>query len=374
MKIAQVCPYDLSRPGGVKSHIYNLTRQLRMKGHDVCIIAPNADAAIDSGHDIRYFGRNWSTNFSGTKIDINLAIGTDYQKLKTFLHEECFDIIHFHTLLNPFLPLQVRWLSKSKHIATFHDTPPDHVKGKLVGNIIMPLCTSLSFKFLDTVISVSNSQRQFIDRFSKKAISVIPNGIDLDQYNPTQPCLKEYQDGKFNLLFLGRLEPRKGLMCAIDAFRVLKDKYQDLRLLIAGDGDLAVSAQQYVDTMQLPDIEFLGAVSEETKTQLLRTADLYVAPALYGESFGIVLLEAMASGTAMVGYGNAGYLNVVNGKWRDYFPEPRDRDTFISKIETLYLHPTIRSEMIAWGLEEVQQYEWSKLVTKIECLYSGAVG
>ena len=109
-------------------------------------------------------------------------------------------------------------------------------------------------------------------------------------------------------------------------------------------------------------------MDEKTKQQLLVTADLYLAPALYGESFGIVLLEAMASGTAMVGYGNDGYLNVIKGNGR-IFPTPCNLTEFTSKIEKLYLNPKIRSEMIAWGLKEAKKYDWADLATKIESLY-----
>jgi phosphatidylinositol alpha-mannosyltransferase len=337
MKIAQIIPYDFSRPGGVKSHIENLAECLRNLGHEVKIIAPNINA--ESIND-----------------------------------PEAFDILHFHNGWSPFLTYQIRYYSSSKNIGTFHDTPTDSFFGKyFVGKILMPLASGFITLVADELISVSKSQAKHVTTFYTKKPTIIPNGINPNQFNTSFEPIKEYKDGMFNLLYLGRFEKRKGLFYTLNAFNELKSKYGNLRLLIAGDGDQKQEALDYVKNNQLKDVIFLGFVDEKIKANLIRTADIMLATALFGESFGIVLLEAMACGTSMVGFGNQGYLNVIKGKWTEYFPKPKDGRTLTDKIEKLYLNEDIRNEMSVWGIEESKKYHWTKITAEVEKVYKKAM-
>ena len=165
------------------------------------------------------------------------------------------------------------------------------------------------------------------------------------------------------------MEPRKGLDYALRAFEVLKPKYVDLRLIIAGDGDGRKEAEEFVKARGLLDVEFLGFVDESTKFGLLKTADLYLAPSLFGESFGIVLLEAMAAGIPMAGFGNEGYMNVINGEWQEYFPKPKDLSALVEKMEKLYLNPDLRKRMVQWGEKKVRKYDWDVLCKDVLKVY-----
>ena len=373
MKILQVCPYDYSRPGGVKTHIENLSENLRLLGHEVKVIAPNinTDKVVES--HVNFFGKNESLNIGGTKIDMNIALQDERKLMKTFLDQEKFDIVHYHTIWNPFVPFQVRYYSSSKNIATFHDTPASSFLGqKVVGKFLMPAASSIISRYLDGIISVSESQSQYINKYTSKKPIIIPNGINPAAVSQGVP-IKKYKDGKFNLLFLGRFEDRKGLIYALKAFKVLKENHDDLRLIIAGDGDGRSEAENYIVSNNLNNIEFLGFVDEATKLNLLKTADIYLAPAIYGESFGIVLLEAMACGLPMVGFGNEGYMNVIQGEWTKFFPKPKNLKAFIQQIEVLYNEPKKREEMIAWGLEEVHKYSWDTVTKRIEHIYTQAL-
>lgn len=362
MKIAQVCPYDFSRPGGVKNHIESLSKYLRLAGHDVKIIAPAPDVSVEN---VYHFGRNRSLNIGGTKIDLNIALNDERRALKRFLKEEDFDIIHFHTFWNPALPLQIRRYSKAKHVATFHDTP----KSELIGKTLMPLAAKGVFQLMDAVISVSQSQAKYINRFSSKHISIIPNGIDLDQYQlPIEP-MSLFKDDFINLLFLGRLEPRKGLTYALESFKSLKSKFPKLRLLIAGDGDERALAVNFIQENQLQDVELLGFVSEHEKLQLLKTADIYLAPSIYGESFGIVLLEAMAMGTPIAGFANQGYLNVLSESQKAFFATPKMQTEFTSKLESLIIENQKRTELSDNGKEIVKKYDWKIVSQDILAIY-----
>ncbi len=364
MNILLVCPYDFSRPGGVKSHIISLSNQLTIIGHKVKIVAPNININLVKEKNICFFSRNKSVNIWGTKIDVNIALGKEKRALKDFLRTEKFDIIHYHTIWNPFLPFQIRKYSRAKQIATFHDTP----KNKFVGKWIMPIMARIVFIFLDQIISVSKSQEAFISSFSKRKIHIIPNGIDLHEGDKPFFGKKHRVDTFFQLFFLGRLEPRKGVMHALKAFHHLKKKYSFIRLIIAGDGDGRAEVEQYIATHSLNQVDLIGFVNDKTKYHLLKESDIYLAPALYGESFGIVLLEAMAVGTPIAGYANAGYKNVITKEMEEGFATPGDLDEFIACIENLI--PLSKREILAkHGIEEVKKYDWVRIAKKINDVY-----
>lgn len=365
MKIALVCPYDFSRPGGVKSHIVSLSKYLSRLGHQVSIIAPNINAKKVTEKNVNFFGRSRSVNLGGTKIDVNIALGEEKKALKRFLKDQKFDIIHYHTIWNPLLPFQIRRYSKTRQVATFHDTPSN----MFVGNWVMPLVARWVFAFLDELISVSKTQCSFISRFSKRDIHIIPNGIDLEEIQEIAPSGNSRNDDYFQLFFMGRLEPRKGVMHAVKAFHQLKQRYPKLKLVIAGDGDGREEVEKYIEDFNLSDIELVGFVDEATKYKLLKESEVYLAPALYGESFGIVLLESMAVGTPMAGYANAGYKNVLTTEMLDGFAEPGDLAGFVKGIEKL-MPSEKRDELAAIGLSRVKMYDWKSISKKVNSIYS----
>lgn len=335
-----------------------------MIGHQVKVIAPNINANLVEEKNVHFFGRNRSVNIGGTKIDVNIALKEEKKQLKSFLKEEAFDIIHYHTIWNPLLPFQVLKHSKAKQIATFHDTP----KSQFVGDWIMPTIARGVFTFLDQIISVSKSQSGYISRFSKRKIHIIPNGIDLEEIESIAPKKNNRNNEFFQMFFMGRLEPRKGAMHALKAFHQLKQRYPQMKLLIAGDGDGRLEVEKYISDHKLIDVELVGFVDEETKYKLLSESDIYLAPALYGESFGIVLLESMAVGTPIAGYANSGYKNVITHQMMDGFSEPGDLDQFVICIEKLI--PSVkRNELSKHGLEEVKKYDWAEISKEVNEVY-----
>ena len=364
MKILQVCPYDFSRPGGVKTHIMGLTSALRANDHDVKIAVPNQSTIETSNTEIYSFGRNISLPFGGTKIDLNVCLGKEWRKLKEFIKEENFDVVHYHTIWNPLLPFQVRSIFRGYQVATFHDTPSKTAGGRFLGNWVMPILARIIFSWLDQIISVSKTQKRCISRFSKRKVQVISNGIaPLKQGKKIQ----EYLDGKFNMLFLGRLEPRKGIMDAIKAFEKFVDQDPNGRLIVAGEGREGDEARRYCTLHKLNHVKFIGQVADEMKHDLLATSDLFVASALYGESFGIVLLEAMQAGLPMVGYANDGYKELLTKEHLKYFVEP-GKITELS-IAMKKIHSTNAKELLRIGKAYASDFEWGRLVGRVEGLY-----
>ena len=200
MKIAQVCPYDFSRPGGIKNHIIGLSRALRMMGNEVYIITPTASGAIsEEFQGVFQFGKKRSTTSRSTKIDLSIALGGQAKSLREHLKREQYDIIHYHNGWTPFLSYQVRFISffkRTRHIATFHDTPTDTWIGRnLLGKVLMPFGAFIMSFLIDEGISVSNSQSKYIRPTFFKPLHIIPNGIERYVIDQKIAPLNEYMDG-----------------------------------------------------------------------------------------------------------------------------------------------------------------------------------
>ena len=235
----------------------------------------------------------------GFSVPANGSVGTltispRYQsQIRDVLARERFDLLHFHEPFVPFLTLMTLRESHSVNVATFHAFAGYAPGYQLGGRMLGPVAASR----LHGRIAVSAAARHFADRYLPGDYKVIPNGVDLQRFANAVP-LARWQDGHPNILFVGRLEPRKGLIPLLKAFRIVRKAGCDCRLLVVGSGPLEREARRYVMTRRLLGVEFLGRVSDQEKVQLFKTADVYVSPATGRESFGIVLLEAMASGTA----------------------------------------------------------------------------
>ena len=160
---------------------------------------------------------------------------------------------------------------------------------------------------------------------------------------------------------------------ALKAYQNLRSENENIRLIIAGDGQERSLVESFMRDHPTDDIEFLGQVDEATKYNLLKTANLYLATAIYGESFGIVLLEAMASGLPMVGFGNEGYLNIISDQWQEYFPSPKDLKNLTLGIKKMIQDEGIRKKMRDWGIEEVKKYDWKILAKEIETIYTDSL-
>ena len=217
-------------------------------------------------------------------------------------------------------------------------------------------------------IAVSAAARHFIDRFFPGDYKVIPNGVDLPRYANAVPIAR-WQDGTPNVLFVGRHEPRKGLLDLLKAHRILRKTGPRSRLLVVGSGPQEREARRYVATRGLQGVEFLGRVSEDAKAQLFRTADVYASPATGGESFGIVLLEAMAAGTPIVCSDIHGYKGVVRRGREGLLVPPRDPRELAVALDKLIRDPGLREQMGAAGQARAEEFSWPRVTAKVEDYY-----
>jgi phosphatidylinositol alpha-mannosyltransferase len=362
MKIGLVCPYIYPASGGVAQHVQFLYHGLRQRGHDVRILTASHGPQRASEGDIIRLG-------VGISVPINASVGTltfsprYLTQIDDMLERERFDILHFHEPFVPFLSLFLLRESTSVNIATFHAYAGFSPSYEFGSRALRGYAARLHGR-----IAVSAAARHFIDRFFPGDYKVIPNGVDVARFANAVPIAR-WQDGTANVLFVGRHEPRKGLLDLLKAHRILRKTGSRSRLLIVGSGPQEREARRYVATRGLKEVEFLGRVSDTEKAQLFRTADVYVSPATGGESFGIVLLEAMAAGTPIVASDIHGYKGVVRRDREGLLVPPREPRELAIAIDRLLRDPALREQMGAAGQARAEEFSWPRVTAKVEDYY-----
>jgi phosphatidylinositol alpha-mannosyltransferase len=239
--------------------------------------------------------------------------------------------------------------------------------------ILLSLINKICQWKIDGIIGVAPLCLKYFKDYTGPKI-VLPNGIDLEIFNPKVQKIKKYTDGKINILFLGRIEKRKGLIYLLKAYKILEKNLpvnlrEKLRLIIGGQGPLKEDLEKWVRINKLKNVIFEGKISEEKAPSFYRSCDIYCSPAIFGESFGLVLLEAMACQKPVVAFANEGYKTVLTGKGARFLVKPRDYKTLAQKLEILIKNEKLRREMSNWGLQEVQKYSWTKIASQILNFY-----
>jgi phosphatidylinositol alpha-mannosyltransferase len=362
VKIGLVTPYIYPLPGGVNAHVRDLYEHLVAHGHDVRIISSIHGPQRQSEGDIIRLGYGFSVPTNGSVG--TLTFSPRYTRLVgQMLDEERFDILHFHEPFVPFLSLVLLRESQSLNIATFHAyagwSPAAEFGKRMLGRFA---------RRLHGRIAVSAAARHFADRYFPGDYKVIPNGVDLDRFVNARPITR-YRDGTLNIFFLGRLEPRKGVMYALKAYRQLRKRGYDCRLLIAGTGPQEREVRRYIATRRLGGVELLGRISDEDKIRYFATADIYLSPATGQESMGVVLLEALASGTPIVCSDIHGYRSVVRRGEQGLLVPPRDVTALTDALGQLLSDPDMRARMSASARERAVQFGWDNIAAKVEEYY-----
>ncbi len=363
MKIGLVTPYVYPLPGGVNEHVRFLYENLRLLGHDVRIISSSHGLQRSSEGDVIRIGKGFSVPSNGSVGTITVS-PRYVSQVKRVLERERFDLLHFHEPFVPFLSLVVLRQSDSVNIATFHAYAGFSPAMELGKKMLPRYAAKLHGR-----IAVSAAARHFIDRFFPGDYKVIPNGVNVGRFQRAVPIAR-WQDGTANILFVGRLEDRKGLPHLLKAFRLVRKSGIEARLLIVGSGPQEREARRYVLTRGLQNVEFLGRVSDAEKAQLFKTATVYVSPATGQESFGIVLLEAMAAGAPIVCSDIHGYKGVVQRNRQALLVPPRDVKSLAAALTEVVADSELRDRLRASGLERVQQFSWEHVTEKVEAYYS----
>ena len=367
MKVALVSFHSFYKPGGVKRHILGLAKEFKKRGIETKIIVPRRKRDEDYGKDVILLGTSFPFPFSGSVSD--LTINFNPLAIEDTLKREKFDVLHFHNFGFPSI-LQILAspaASKTLNILTFH--------ANLAGSKFMkrfPILLDLINKIcqwkIDGIIGVAPFILEYFKEYPGPKI-VIPNGLDLEIFNPNIEKLKKYSDDKINILFLGRIEERKGLIYLLKAYKILEKTFSDLRLIVVGEGPLKENLEKWVKNNKLKNVVFEGKGPEEKAALYYKSCDIFCSPAIFGESFGLVLVEAMACGKPVVAFANEGYKEVLKGKGAKFLVKPKDYKTLAKKLAILIKNPKLRKEMGQWGIEEAKKYSWPKIANQILDFY-----
>ena len=366
MKIGIVCPYNIMKGGGVQEHVRAMHAELRLRGYDAKIITPlPRDVESSELPDVIFVGTSTDLR-SPTHTSIQISASVNGDKIQQMLDREQFDILHFHEPWIPDLSRQILTRSNAINIATFHAKIPETLMSRSIIKVVTPYMKSV-LKYFHLYTAVSESAIEYARTLTDDPIAIVPNGIDLTAYH--QPAKRPVPKGLKSILYIGRLERRKGLKYLLQAYRLLADTDPEVRLIIAGDGPEREKLELLTEDLKLPNVEFLGYISETKKHELLAEADLFCSPAVFGESFGIVLLEAMATGLVTVAGNNSGYRDLMSGLGALSIVDPHDHEEFARRLRLLLSEPKLRSLWQAWAVEYVQQFSYKKIVDEYEKLY-----
>ena len=368
MKVGLVSPYDYSHPGGVTEHLRHLGFWLRQLGHEVRTFAPSSRREAEREiPDFYRIGRVFPVPMNDSVARITLSFHLA-RRVTEIMDRERFDVLHFHEPFLPALPLTLLSMARAPHVATFHAFARSNI-GYYYGRPIL----KGYLKHLDATIAVSGPACDFVRHyFPQLQPRVIPNGVDTDRFRPGLTPIRHLRDDCVNVLFVGRLEKRKGLRDLLRAYRYLRERVPRTRLIIVGDGPLRGMVESFVSGNRLENVVLAGYVPEEVKPRFLASADIFCAPATGRESFGIVLLEAMASGLPVVGTEIPGYLSVLEAGVDSLTVRPKRPVELGVALTVLARDPLLRRRLGEAGLAKTQRYAWPVITAQVLEVYRQA--
>jgi phosphatidylinositol alpha-mannosyltransferase len=359
MRIALVCPYDWCVEGGVKSHIAHLAAFYRQWGHEVTIFAPASDAQRVEGECV-VMGKPRSMRVSGSVARISLSWKSP--QVKRVLAEGNFDVVHLHEPLMPLLPYHFLRYSEAATVGTFH-------AAKDGGNRFYGYTTRLTrrwFRKLDGKIAVSPAAASLVSRYFAGYFNIIPNGIDYEHFRKERDPLREFEDGKSNILFVGRPEKRKGLKYLLRAYIRIKQAEPNTRLIVVGAGDFS----RYERIMApIGDVVFRSNVPYDELPRYHHTSQVFCAPNTGNESQGYVLLEAMAAGMPVVASNIEGFAGVITDELDGVLVKPKDSDALAAAVLRLLRNPALGREIGARGQVQAAHYSWDNIARRVLSYY-----
>ena len=368
MKIAMVSPYDFTWPGGVTAHVAQLARALGRSGHEVQVLAPHSPSRDFQDSDLLVpFGRSVPLPSGGSTARVTLSWWL-YPKIRALLKKEQFDIIHLHEPMVPILPLCVLEFSKSVNVGTFHAS----YSRQHLYRAFQPIIKRWQ-KRLHGSIAVSPAARRYVNNTFPGEYEIIPNGIDYKHFSANVAPLPQYQDGKLNILFVGRLEKRKGLRYLLEAYSKLKWEMPNTRLIVVGPGNPDKESYRILSSHGLRDVEFAGRVSYDELPRYYATADIFCSPATGGESFGIVLLEAMSAGKPVVASDIEGFRGIMTDGEQGLLVPKKDTGGLANALGRLARDPELRSKLGGQGSRSAEDYRWEVVAGRVEEYYNRCI-
>ena len=371
MKIALVCPYDWAKHGGVKAHVAALVDHL-IADHDVRVFAPASEVLPRVGADrvVQVVGRPLPVPYNRSVAPVALSPFVARQTRQALSEFEPH-VVHIHEPMAPAVSAAAAMFGPRPIVATFHAWSNKDRTYRLIA----PLARKAAAR-VDVKIAVSPAAQQYAAealRLPLGQFRVVPNGVHVNHYAKAEPIPELVDPERPLLLFVGRLESRKGLDVLIRAFLRLRTTIPRVRLCVVGEGPEREKTQQMVPPSIRPDVLFVGAVAEDQKPRYHASADVFVAPNTGGESFGIILLEAMAAGLPIVASDIPGFRTVMKDGRQGRLVVPKNAFALADAIGTVLSNNKLAAAMAEEGRRTVGEYDWPVLGRRIENLYRQAL-
>ncbi|HET6472288.1 MAG TPA: glycosyltransferase family 4 protein [Pseudomonadales bacterium] len=364
MKIGIVTQSYYPRFGGVTEHVHATATELARRGHDVRVITSRFRTDPPVTLPVDRIGRNLLIPYNRAFVDFTIGIGLKRQ-LRTLFRRYDFDVIHTHCPAAPSLPLIAVGAADCPQVGTFHMTG----RNALQDLFRAPLTKRMAL--LDARVAVSETARECAEHYFGGSYHVIPNGIDVERFHPdNEPFEKWRTPDRVNIVFVGRLDPRKGVDDLVAAVPGVVERTRGrARFLIVGDSYLRARLEASVRADMREHVVFVGAVPPSDLPRWYATADIFVSPATGNESFGIVLVEAMAAGRPVVCSDIPGYRTVVTPDVNAVVHAPGDVEALTDALSRLVDDDDRRTTLAINGRKRALEFAWPRVTDRLEELY-----
>lgn len=343
LRIALVCPYSLTIPGGVQAQVMGLARELRALGHEARVLGP-CDGAPPATF-VTPLGNSLPTAANGSIAPLAPDASAALRTIRA-LRDEAFDVVHLHEPIAPGPPMTALILRTSPAIGTFH------MAGESASYRYLGPAVRLAANYLDERVVVSREALAIVEKYVPGEYEVLFNGVEIERFHD----MPAHPGGERAIFFCGRHEPRKGLDVLLAAHARMP---RDVRLWVASDGpDTARLRHEYSGD---PRIEWLGRVTDEDKIARLKGAAVFCAPSLHGESFGVVLIEAMAAGTTVVASALDGYRNVATDGVDALLVPPGDVGALVQTLTIALDDPAVAAPLREAGTRRAEEFSMRTL-------------
>ncbi|MBF6348663.1 MULTISPECIES: glycosyltransferase family 4 protein [Nocardia] len=364
MKIGMVCPYSFDVPGGVQAHVVELAQVFRERGHKVSVLAPASDST-ELPDFVVSAGRAVAIPYNGSVARLSFG-PTAYTRIRKWIEDNDFDVLHIHEPNAPSLSMLALKIAEGPIVATFHTSTTKSLILATFQGVLRPYHEKISGR-----IAVSELARRWqVEALGSDAVE-IPNGVDVQAFSRA-PLLPGYPRPGGTVLFLGRYdEPRKGMQVLLGALPALAARHPDVEILVVGRGDEARLRREAGPLAR--HLRFLGQVSDTEKAAAMRSAEVYVAPNLGGESFGIILIEAMAAGTAVIASELDAFRRVLRDGAAGVLVPTGDSTALAGALDDLLTDDSRRAELVRTATQVVGSYDWPVVAEQILRVYETVV-
>src|ERR1700756_2382783 len=365
MRIGMVCPYSFDVPGGVQSHVLQLAAVMRARGHEVSVLAPSS-SHVKLPDYVVSGGKAVPIPYNGSVARLRLG-PPPHRRVKRWLADGDFDVLHLHEPNAPSLSMLALAVAEGPIVATFHASTTKSLTLSVFQGILRPFHEKIVGR-----IAVSDLARRWqMEALGSDAVE-IPNGVDVSAFANAR-LLDGYPRAGKTVLFLGRFdERRKGMDVLLRALPAVAKRFPDVQVLVVGRGDedeLCEEAGPLADNLR-----FLGQAGDEEKASALRSADVYCAPNTGGESFGIVLVEAMAAGTAVVARALGAFRRLLRDREGGRLGPVGEAAALADALIEVLDNDVVRQRYVAAGSEAVRRYDWSLVASQIMRVYETVAG